>query len=160
MSGAIPSELRRKTLIYGLWPSTPLTLGWFRLFACRPLSACCLFLSIFLFLSPSLTCFFSPSDFLKSSPSVANKANNCLSYFSRCSCAEDVHNHFKKCEVEYLQFAFRWMNNLLMRELPLRCTIRLWDTYQVLGGDQWCGVGMSAFVWVWVYLCRCGRGSR
>lgn len=23
------------------------------------------------------------------------------------------------------------MNNLLMRELPLRCTIRLWDTYQV-----------------------------
>ncbi|XP_058640885.1 TBC1 domain family member 22B isoform X6 [Onychostoma macrolepis] len=46
---------------------------------------------------------------------------------------EDVHVHFQKCEVEYLQFAFRWMNNLLMRELPLRCTIRLWDTYQ---GDQ------------------------
>ncbi|MBN3322284.1 TB22B protein, partial [Atractosteus spatula] len=43
---------------------------------------------------------------------------------------EDVHNHFRKYEVEYLQFAFRWMNNLLMRELPLRCTIRLWDTYQ------------------------------
>ncbi|XP_006628486.1 TBC1 domain family member 22B isoform X1 [Lepisosteus oculatus] len=43
---------------------------------------------------------------------------------------EDVHNHFSKYEVEYLQFAFRWMNNLLMRELPLRCTIRLWDTYQ------------------------------
>nr|XP_055023627.1 TBC1 domain family member 22B isoform X2 [Misgurnus anguillicaudatus] len=43
---------------------------------------------------------------------------------------EDVHAHFQKCEVEYLQFAFRWMNNLLMRELPLRCTIRLWDTYQ------------------------------
>ncbi|XP_075766447.1 TBC1 domain family member 22B isoform X2 [Pelodiscus sinensis] len=41
-----------------------------------------------------------------------------------------VHNHFRKYEVEYLQFAFRWMNNLLMRELPLRCTIRLWDTYQ------------------------------
>lgn len=44
---------------------------------------------------------------------------------------EDIHSHFRKCEVEYLQFAFRWMNNLLMRELPLRCTIRLWDTYQV-----------------------------
>lgn len=43
----------------------------------------------------------------------------------------DIHNHFKRYEVEYLQFAFRWMNNLLMRELPLRCTIRLWDTYQV-----------------------------
>lgn len=33
--------------------------------------------------------------------------------------------------MRYLQFAFRWMNNLLMREVPLHCTIRLWDTYQV-----------------------------
>lgn len=41
-----------------------------------------------------------------------------------------VHQHMQHYEVEYLQFAFRWMNNLLMRELPLRCTIRLWDTYQ------------------------------
>ncbi|XP_053310232.1 TBC1 domain family member 22B isoform X3 [Spea bombifrons] len=45
---------------------------------------------------------------------------------------DQVHCHFQKYEVEYLQFAFRWMNNLLMRELPLRCTIRLWDTYQNL----------------------------
>lgn len=49
----------------------------------------------------------------------------------KCAVSEQVHNHFRKYEVEYLQFAFRWMNNLLMRELPLRCTIRLWDTYQV-----------------------------
>lgn len=46
-------------------------------------------------------------------------------------CAERVHRHLDGHEVRYLQFAFRWMNNLLMRELPLRCTIRLWDTYQV-----------------------------
>ncbi|XP_044041263.1 TBC1 domain family member 22A isoform X4 [Siniperca chuatsi] len=45
---------------------------------------------------------------------------------------ESVHRHMQQYEVEYLQFAFRWMNNLLMRELPLRCTIRLWDTYQGL----------------------------
>uniref|UniRef100_A0A7N6BPZ7 Rab-GAP TBC domain-containing protein n=1 Tax=Anabas testudineus TaxID=64144 RepID=A0A7N6BPZ7_ANATE len=43
---------------------------------------------------------------------------------------KSVHRHMQQYEVEYLQFAFRWMNNLLMRELPLRCTIRLWDTYQ------------------------------
>ncbi|KAM5289034.1 TBC1 domain family member 22A isoform 7-T7 [Ctenodactylus gundi] len=43
---------------------------------------------------------------------------------------ESVHRHLDQHEVRYLQFAFRWMNNLLMRELPLRCTIRLWDTYQ------------------------------
>lgn len=40
-----------------------------------------------------------------------------------------LHTHLQKHNVEYLQFSFRWMNNLLMRELPLRCTIRLWDTY-------------------------------
>lgn len=43
---------------------------------------------------------------------------------------EQVHVHLDQHEVKYLQFAFRWMNNLLMREVPLRCTIRLWDTYQ------------------------------
>ncbi|XP_029472959.1 TBC1 domain family member 22A isoform X2 [Rhinatrema bivittatum] len=43
---------------------------------------------------------------------------------------EQVHRHLHQYEIEYLQFAFRWMNNLLMREVPLRCTIRLWDTYQ------------------------------
>lgn len=42
---------------------------------------------------------------------------------------EQLHNHLENEQVEYLQFAFRWMNNLLMREIPLRCTIRLWDTY-------------------------------
>lgn len=41
-----------------------------------------------------------------------------------------LHKHLEKHNVEFLQFAFRWMNNLLMREIPLRCTIRLWDTYQ------------------------------
>ncbi|RUS76459.1 hypothetical protein EGW08_015773 [Elysia chlorotica] len=39
-------------------------------------------------------------------------------------------NHLEQQGVEFLQFSFRWMNNLLMREIPLRCTIRLWDTYQ------------------------------
>ncbi|KAK2706460.1 TBC1 domain family member 22B-like [Artemia franciscana] len=39
-----------------------------------------------------------------------------------------LHTHLTKNEVDYLQFSFRWMNNLLMRELPLGCTIRLWDT--------------------------------
>jgi len=34
---------------------------------------------------------------------------------------------FKK--IEYIQFAFRWMNCLLMRELPLSVVIRIWDTY-------------------------------
>lgn len=39
--------------------------------------------------------------------------------------------HLESNGIEYLQFSFRWMNNLLMREIPLRATIRLWDTYLV-----------------------------
>ena len=39
--------------------------------------------------------------------------------------------HLSRHSVEYIQFAFRWMNNLLMREFPLRCVIRLWDSYLV-----------------------------
>ncbi|XP_060516235.1 TBC1 domain family member 22B [Cylas formicarius] len=42
---------------------------------------------------------------------------------------ETLHKHLKQHSVSYLQFSFRWLNNLLTRELPLRCTIRLWDTY-------------------------------
>jgi len=42
---------------------------------------------------------------------------------------EPLYRHLKTQNIEFLQFAFRWMNNLLMRELPMRCTIRLWDTY-------------------------------
>ncbi len=41
----------------------------------------------------------------------------------------ELHTHLTGHEVLFLQFAFRWMNNILMRELPIRATIRLWDTY-------------------------------
>lgn len=44
-----------------------------------------------------------------------------------------LHNHLKNHGVDYLQFAFRWMNNLLIREIPLRLVIRLWDSYLAEG---------------------------
>lgn len=31
-----------------------------------------------------------------------------------------LHSHLETERVEYIQFAFRWMNCLLMRELPMR----------------------------------------
>lgn len=45
----------------------------------------------------------------------------------------DLHNHLRNNGVDYLQFAFRWMNNLLIRELPLRLVVRLWDSYLAEG---------------------------
>lgn len=56
-----------------------------------------------------------------------------------------LHRHLTHNGVEYLQFAFRWMNNLLIRELPLRCIIRLWDTYMVCGFEG-CKSGNGCFV--------------
>ncbi|KAJ3331865.1 GTPase-activating protein [Blyttiomyces sp. JEL0837] len=43
--------------------------------------------------------------------------------------------HLQKEGVHFIQFAFRWMNCLLMREQPLRCTVRMWDSYLAEGID-------------------------
>lgn len=37
--------------------------------------------------------------------------------------------HFQETGILFIQFAFRWMNCLLLREFNLPCIIRLWDTY-------------------------------
>jgi hypothetical protein len=54
--------------------------------------------------------------------------------------------HLQNEGIEFIQFAFRWMNCLLMRELPLRSTIRMWDTYLAEGSSE----GFSEFH---VYVC-------
>jgi hypothetical protein len=70
----------------------------------------------------------------------------------------DAHN------VEFMQFAFRWMNCLLMREISVQNTIRMWDTYLVRIGASfparvllicWCGQaeGPDAFSQFHLYVC-------
>ncbi|KAH7465698.1 TBC1 domain family member 22B [Phytophthora ramorum] len=45
-------------------------------------------------------------------------------------CDADLFEHIVEREnVQFVQFAFRWMNCLLMRELPLDGIVRIWDTY-------------------------------
>ncbi|XP_032234727.2 TBC1 domain family member 22B [Nematostella vectensis] len=60
-------------------------------------------------------------------PGIQKKVNALRELVQRID--EPLHKHLAEHNVEYLQFSFRWMNNLLMREMPLRSTIRLWDTY-------------------------------
>ncbi|XP_022242995.1 TBC1 domain family member 22B-like isoform X1 [Limulus polyphemus] len=60
-------------------------------------------------------------------PGIQKKVNTLKDLMKRIDAP--LHNHLEHHSVEYLQFSFRWMNNLLMRELPLKCTVRLWDTY-------------------------------
>ncbi|KAM0333262.1 hypothetical protein ACHAQA_001923 [Verticillium albo-atrum] len=52
--------------------------------------------------------------------------------------------HLEKENVEFIQFSFRWMNCLLMREISVKNTIRMWDTY--LAEEQ----GFSEFH---LYVC-------
>uniref|UniRef100_M4C434 Rab-GAP TBC domain-containing protein n=1 Tax=Hyaloperonospora arabidopsidis (strain Emoy2) TaxID=559515 RepID=M4C434_HYAAE len=45
-------------------------------------------------------------------------------------CDAELFEHIVEREnVQFVQFAFRWMNCLLMRELPLNGIVRIWDTY-------------------------------
>ncbi|KAK6951267.1 hypothetical protein Daesc_007798 [Daldinia eschscholtzii] len=57
---------------------------------------------------------------------------------------EGLAKHLEKENVEFIQFSFRWMNCLLMREISVRNTIRMWDTY--LAEEQ----GFSEFH---LYVC-------
>ena len=52
--------------------------------------------------------------------------------------------HLENEGVEFMQFSFRWMNCLLMREVSVKNTIRMWDTY--LAEEQ----GFSEFH---LYVC-------
>ena len=44
---------------------------------------------------------------------------------------EPLGKHLEAENVEFIQFSFRWMNCLLMREISVKNTIRMWDTYMV-----------------------------
>ncbi len=47
-----------------------------------------------------------------------------------CSRVEEpLAEHLAAEGLEFIQFAFRWVNCLLLREVPFPLAIRLWDTY-------------------------------
>ncbi|MCO5590366.1 hypothetical protein L7F22_044336 [Adiantum nelumboides] len=46
---------------------------------------------------------------------------------------EPVVKHMERQGLEFLQFAFRWVNCLLIREIPFLLVTRLWDTYLAEG---------------------------
>jgi hypothetical protein len=53
------------------------------------------------------------------------------SLLSLPSSSAPLASHLDREGVEFMQFAFRWMNCLLMREISVKNTIRMWDTYLV-----------------------------
>lgn len=62
-----------------------------------------------------------------------------------------LHAHLKDEGVEYIQFAFRWMNCLLMREMSVKNVVRLWDTYLAEGPDAFSDFHLYVCS---VFLCK------
>lgn len=54
----------------------------------------------------------------------------------------ELHSCFEDEEVEYAQWAAGWLRHLLAKELPLRSTLRLWDTYFSTSD----GIGLHPYV--------------
>jgi len=50
----------------------------------------------------------------------------------------ELYHHLDQEGIHFLQFGFRWMNCLLIREVPLKSLIRVWDTYvsEEVGGFE------------------------
>ena len=77
--------------------------------------------------------------------------------FVTYSLAAPLAKHLEEQEAQYVQFAFRWMNCLLMRELPLPLIIRMWSTLLDLPWsgmwDTYLAEGDSGFSVFHVYVC-------
>lgn len=59
---------------------------------------------------------------------------------------EHLDKHFEEEHLMYIEFSFRWVNCLMLRDLPFNLVIRLWDTYVAEPN----GEGFSGFH---VYVC-------
>jgi hypothetical protein len=66
-------------------------------------------------------------NFIASQPGIQKRIHALKELVGRIDAP--LNEHLNSLCVEYLVFSFRWMNCLLMREIPMKCTIRLWDTY-------------------------------
>jgi len=63
---------------------------------------------------------------------------------------EQLWDHLKAEGVEFLTFGFKWMNCLLMREMTIKCIIRIWDTYLSEGDGSGTQLGFEQFH---IYFC-------
>ncbi|QLQ81995.1 hypothetical protein HG537_0G02490 [Torulaspora globosa] len=66
-------------------------------------------------------------NYIHGQPGILRQVKNLQQLVKRID--KDLYDHFKKENVEFIQFAFRWMNCLLMREFQMNAVVRMWDTY-------------------------------
>lgn len=66
-------------------------------------------------------------NYIHQQPGIIRQVNELKNLISKIDV--ELLNHFEQEGIEFIQFSFRWMNCLLMRELPMQLIIRMWDTY-------------------------------
>ena len=66
-------------------------------------------------------------NFIHEQPGIIRQINELKNLIKRDE--PRLSNHFEKENLDFIQFAFRWMNCMLMREFKLDLIIRMWDTY-------------------------------
>lgn len=68
-------------------------------------------------------------NYIFAQPGIQRQVNSLRDLTSRID--KGLADHLEKEGIEFIQFSFRWMNCLLMREISVSNTIRMWDTYMV-----------------------------
>eukprot|EP00747_Dinoflagellata_sp_TGD_P167048 gnl/TRDRNA2_/TRDRNA2_190805_c0_seq1.p1 gnl/TRDRNA2_/TRDRNA2_190805_c0~~gnl/TRDRNA2_/TRDRNA2_190805_c0_seq1.p1 ORF type:complete len:407 (+),score=70.87 gnl/TRDRNA2_/TRDRNA2_190805_c0_seq1:41-1222(+) len=71
---------------------------------------------------------------------------------------EPLHLHLDANCIDLMHTAFRWITCLMVRELPVECCIRLWDTCiaeSALATGRGAASGSAGFEALFVYFCAC-----
>lgn len=66
-------------------------------------------------------------NYIHEQPGIIRQVNDLRNLISKIDL--ELLQHFDQEGIEFIQFSFRWMNCLLMRELSINLIIRMWDTY-------------------------------
>lgn len=66
-------------------------------------------------------------NYIHSQPGIIRQVNSLRELTERIDAP--LVTHLESESIEFIQFSFRWMNCLLMRELSIACVTRMWDTY-------------------------------
>jgi hypothetical protein len=68
-------------------------------------------------------------NYIHAQPGIIRQVGQLRDLTSRID--KSLATHMEKEGVEFIQFSFRWMNCLLMREVSVGNVVRMWDTYLV-----------------------------
>lgn len=66
-------------------------------------------------------------NYIHEQPGIIRQVNDLRNLISKIDVS--LLEHLEHEGIEFIQFAFRWMNCLLMRELSIGLIVRMWDTY-------------------------------